>query len=119
MRYLFEDCELDSDLFELRRAGESVRIEPQVFDVLVHLVHHRDRVVSKEELLDEVWGDRYVSESALTSRIKAARQALGDDGQLQRCIRTVHGPGVPIRGAHRRDDRRSRRHGGGLWGGRW
>ena len=93
MRYLFEDCELDTGLFELRRAGESVRIEPQVFDVLVHLVHHRDRVVSKEELLDEVWGDRYVSESALTSRIKAARQALGDDGQLQRCIRTVHGRG--------------------------
>src|SRR5829696_2084150 len=93
MRYRFEGCEFDTDLFELRRAGEPVKIEPQVFDVLVHLVHHRDRVVPKEELLDEVWGDRFVSESALTSRIKAARQALGDDGQLQRCIRTVHGRG--------------------------
>jgi pimeloyl-ACP methyl ester carboxylesterase/DNA-binding winged helix-turn-helix (wHTH) protein len=93
MRYAFEDCELDTDVFELRRAGEPVRIEPQVFDVLVHLVHHRDRVVPKEELLDEVWGDRFVSESALSSRIKAARQVLGDDGQSQRCIRTVHGRG--------------------------
>lgn len=93
MRYLFEDCELDTDLFELRRAGEPIKIEPQVYDVIVHLVHHRDRVVPKEELLDQVWGDRFVSESALTSRIKAARKALGDDGQLQRCIRTVHGRG--------------------------
>jgi DNA-binding winged helix-turn-helix (wHTH) protein len=93
MRYLFEDCELDTDLFELRRAGQPVKIEPQVYDVIVHLVHHRDRVVAKEELLDEVWGDRFVSESALTSRIKAARKALGDDGQLQRCVRTVHGRG--------------------------
>lgn len=93
MRYRFEDCELDTDVFELRRAGEPVKVEPQVFDVLVHLLLHRDRVVSKEELLDEVWGDRFVSESALTSRIKAARQAVGDDGQVQRCIRTVHGRG--------------------------
>ena len=93
VRYVFEDCELDTDVFELRRAGELVSIEPQVFDVLVHLVRHRSRVVTKEELLDEVWGDRFVSESALTSRLKTARQALGDDGQLQRCIRTVHGRG--------------------------
>jgi DNA-binding winged helix-turn-helix (wHTH) protein/pimeloyl-ACP methyl ester carboxylesterase len=93
VRYAFEDCELDTDVFELRRAGEPVKIEPQVFDVLVHLVRHRDRVVTKEELLDEVWGDRFVSESALTSRVKDARHALGDDGQRQRCIRTVHGRG--------------------------
>lgn len=93
MRYAFEDCQLDTDGFELRRAGEPVKVEPQVFEVLAHLVRHRDRVVSKEELLDEVWGDRFVSESALTSRLKAARRALGDDGQMQRCIRTVHGRG--------------------------
>ena len=93
MRYEFEDFELDTDAFELRRAGEPVRVERQVFDVLLHLVRHRDRVVTKEELLDEVWGDRFVSESALTSRLKAARRALGDDGRRQRCIRTVHGRG--------------------------
>ena len=70
----FGDCELDLDRYELRHAGLLVPIEPQVFDVLVHLASHPDRVVSKEELLDTVWGDRFVSESALTSRIKAARR---------------------------------------------
>ncbi len=90
VRYVFEDCELDTTLYELRRAGQAIKVEPQVFDVLVHLVRHRDRVVTREELLDSVWGDRFVSESALSSRLKAARQAVGDDGQLQRCIRTVH-----------------------------
>jgi DNA-binding winged helix-turn-helix (wHTH) protein/pimeloyl-ACP methyl ester carboxylesterase len=93
VRYAFEDCELDTGAYELRRAGEPVKIEPQVFDVLLYLLRHRDRVVTKEELLDEVWGDRFVSESALTSRVKAARQAVGDDGRSQRCIRTVHGRG--------------------------
>ena len=75
-------------------------IEPQVFDVLVHLASHPDRVVSKEELLDTVWGDRFVSESALTSRIKAARRAVGDDGTRQAVIATAHGRGyrmvVPV-----------------------
>jgi pimeloyl-ACP methyl ester carboxylesterase len=64
-----------------------------VFEVLAYLVAHRDRVVPKEELLDAVWGDRFVSESALTTRIKAARRAVGDDGSAQRVIRTVHGRG--------------------------
>ncbi len=93
MRYVFRDCELDTDAFELRRAGTPVKIEPQVFDVLVVLVRHRDRVVTKEELLDAVWSSRFVSESALTSRVKAARQAIGDDGHEQHCIRTVRGRG--------------------------
>ncbi len=93
VRFTFEGCELDLGRYEVRRDGDVVAVEPQVFDVLVHLVRHRDRVVSKEELLDEVWGDRFVSESALTSRIKAARRAIGDDGTAQRVIRTVHGRG--------------------------
>ena len=96
----FGDCELDLDRYELRRGGLLVPIEPQVFDVLVHLASHPDRVVSKEELLDTVWGDRFVSESALTSRIKAARRAVGDDGTRQAVIATVHGRGyrmvVPV-----------------------
>ena len=74
MVYVFGDCRLDLRRYELQRAGEVRPIEPQVFDVLVLLVRERDRVVTKEELLDTVWGDRFVSESALTSRIKAARQ---------------------------------------------
>ena len=89
----FEGFELDLATFELRRDGSPVPMEPQAFDVLVHLVRHRDRVVSKEELMDEVWGGRFVTETAVTSRIKQARRALGDDGQAQRMIRTVHGRG--------------------------
>jgi pimeloyl-ACP methyl ester carboxylesterase/DNA-binding winged helix-turn-helix (wHTH) protein len=93
VRFAFGDCEVDVGRRELRRDGGTVAVEPQVFDVLVHLIRHRDRVVTKEELLDEVWGDRFVGESALTSRIKAARRAVGDDGTTQRIIRTLHGHG--------------------------
>ncbi len=85
--------ELDADAFELRRHGDTIAVEPQVFDVLAYLVERRDRVVTKEELLDNIWGDRFVSESALTSRLKSARRAVGDDGRAQSVIRTVHGRG--------------------------
>jgi predicted ATPase/DNA-binding winged helix-turn-helix (wHTH) protein len=84
---------LDPDLFELTHFGERVPLEPQAFDVLVFLVLHRDRVVSKEELMDSIWGGRFVTEAAVTSRIKQVRRALGDDGERQRSIRTVHGRG--------------------------
>ncbi len=93
MIYRFGDIELDTTLFELRRRGVPVPVEPQVFDVLTYLILHRDRVVTKEELLDNVWGDRFVSESALTTRIKTARRAVGDDGQSQHVVRTIHGRG--------------------------
>ncbi len=85
--------ELDTDAAEIRESGAVVPVEPQVFDVLAYLVEHRDRVVSREELLDNIWGSRYVSESALTSRLKSARRALGDDGRTQAVIRTIHGRG--------------------------
>jgi pimeloyl-ACP methyl ester carboxylesterase len=91
--FTFDDLALDLSLFELRRSGVRVPLEPQVFSVLAYLLTHRDRVVSKEELMDEVWGGRFVSETAVTSRIKQARRAVGDDGQAQRVIRTVHGRG--------------------------
>ena len=93
MIYRFGDIELDTTLFELRRRGVPVSVEPQVFDVLTYLIVHRERVVTKEELLDNVWGDRFVSESALTTRIKTARRAVGDDGQSQTVVRTIHGRG--------------------------
>lgn len=89
----FAECTLDIAGRELWCGGQPVAVEPQVFDVLAHLVTHRDRVVPKTELLDEVWGDRFVSESALSSRIKSARRAVGDTGRDQRVIRTVHGRG--------------------------
>ena len=98
---VFEDCELDLARVVLTRAGQEVRVEPQVFDLLRCLIDRRGEVVRKEELLDQVWGDRFVSESALTTRIKSARQAVGDDGRRQRVIRTVHGKGyefvAPVR----------------------
>jgi DNA-binding winged helix-turn-helix (wHTH) protein/tetratricopeptide (TPR) repeat protein len=93
VRVAFSDCELDVGRHELRRAGQLVAIEPQVLEVLAYLARHRDRLVTKNELLDEVWGDRFVSESALTSRIKSARRAVGDTGRDQRIIRTIHGRG--------------------------
>ncbi len=91
--YAFDGCCLDPARVELRRDGEPVHVEPQVFDVLAFLLTHRDRVVAKTELLDHVWGNRFVSDSTLTSRVKAARRAIGDDGASQRLIATVHGVG--------------------------
>src|SRR4051812_20509075 len=96
---LEEDLELDTSVFELRRSGLRVPMEPQVFDVLTYLVAHRDRVVPKEELMDAVWGGRFVSETAVTSRIKQVRRALGDDGQAQRLVRTLHGRGYRFVGS--------------------
>ncbi len=98
MRYQFGDCELDLDKVQLRVGGKVRPVEPQVFDVLTILIQQRHRVVSKEELLDAVWNHRFVSESSLTSRIKSARQAIGDDGHAQRLIRTVHGRGYQFVG---------------------
>ena len=95
----FAECEIDIDRRELRRDGEFVSVEPQVFDVLSYLVNHRDRVVPKTELLDEIWGDRFVSESALSSRIKSARKAIGDTGRDQRLIKTIHARGFRFVGA--------------------
>jgi DNA-binding winged helix-turn-helix (wHTH) protein len=94
--YVFGEYELDTRLHELRRSGERLHVEPQVFDVLAYLFESRDRLVTKEELLDRVWGHRYVAPTTLNSRIKHARQALGDDGTRQRIIRTVHGLGFRI-----------------------
>jgi DNA-binding winged helix-turn-helix (wHTH) protein/pimeloyl-ACP methyl ester carboxylesterase len=91
--YRFADCQLDPRRFELRRDGAPVHLEPQVFTLLTHLIEHRDRVVAKTELLDAVWGGRFVSESALTTRVKMLRRALGDDGNRQEVIATVHGVG--------------------------
>ena len=93
MRFEFDNCVLDASRQELWRDGIVVHVEPQVLAVLEYLVTNCDRVVTKIELLDEVWGDRFVSESALTSRIKLARKACGDSGREQRIVRTVHSRG--------------------------
>jgi DNA-binding winged helix-turn-helix (wHTH) protein/pimeloyl-ACP methyl ester carboxylesterase len=89
MTFEFGNCELHCDRRELHRSGTVVHVEPQVFDVLVHLLQHRDRVVSKDELIRTVWDGRFVSDDTLTSRVSAARRAIGDTGAAQQLIRTV------------------------------
>jgi TolB-like protein len=92
--FAFGEHRLDIERRELRRGGELVGLEPQVFDVLAYLVRHRDRVVSHEDLREAVWGGRIVSYSALASRINAVRRALDDDGTTQRFVRTFARKGV-------------------------
>src|SRR3954467_12910180 len=94
MMLTFADCEIDTGGRELRRAHQPVHVEPQVFDLLVHLIENRERVVTKDDLIAAVWGGRIVSESTMTSRINAARKALGDSGGEQRLIRTVPRKGM-------------------------
>ena len=94
----FDQFVLDTQRYELRNGADVVRVEPQVFDVLTQLVANHERCVTKEELFDAVWGGKFVGEAALTSRIKAARRALGDDGESQRYIRTVRGRGYQFVG---------------------
>ena len=91
--FRFVDCEVDPASRELRRGGAAVHLEPQAFDLLVQLIEHRDRVMTKHDLLDGVWGHRFVSEANLTTRVKEARRAVGDDGSRQHIIKTVHGRG--------------------------
>ena len=94
----FGEFVLDTLRYELRSGDEVIRVEPQVFDVLTELVRNHHRFVTKEELFDSVWGGRFVGEAALTSRIKAARRSLGDDGESQCYIRTVRGRGYQFVG---------------------
>src|SRR6266571_8095328 len=94
MTLSFGDYEIDVERRELRRAKTPVHVEPQVFDLLVYLVQNGDRVVSKDDMIASVWGGRIVSESTLTSRINAARKALGDSGDEQRLIRTIARKGI-------------------------
>lgn len=94
MRFEFDDHILDTDLRELRRGGQMVAMQPQVFDVLVHLLQHRDRVVSRDDLIAQVWGGKIVSDATLDSRINAARNSIGDNGKEQRLIRTIPRKGI-------------------------
>ena len=98
MQYRFAEFEIDLSQHELRRLGESVHIEPQVFDLIVHLVRNHDRIVSKDELIETIWNGRIISEAALSSRINGARRALGDNGTDQVFIRTLHKRGFRFMG---------------------
>jgi DNA-binding winged helix-turn-helix (wHTH) protein len=91
--YLFGDYVLDTQLYELRRADTLCQVEPQVFDVLAYLIAHRDRVVTRQELIEHVWPERFVSETTVDHRVMEARHAVGDTGRSQRLIRTIRGRG--------------------------
>jgi DNA-binding winged helix-turn-helix (wHTH) protein len=99
VQFVFGDYALDVSRRELRRGSGLIAIEPQVFDLLVYLLQNRERVVSKDDLLEAVWGGRIVSESTLTSRINAARRAVGDSGEQQALIRTIARKGIRFVGA--------------------
>src|SRR5215470_15792103 len=94
MQFSFNGYLLDTDRRELWRGSKLIAAEPQVFDLLAYLVQHRDRVVTKDDLLEAVWGGRIVSGSALDTRINAARRAVGDTGEAQRVIRTLRRKGL-------------------------
>ena len=93
MIYRFGDCEVDTRLLELRRAGEAHAMDPLGFDLLVYLIENRDRVLTRDELLDALWPGKVVTDSALSSRLKSVRSAVGDSGAAQKVIKTVHGRG--------------------------
>ena len=89
MRYLFENYTLDAEKRELHRGADAVSITPQVFDLLDYLIRNRERVVSKDDLIIAVWNGRIVSDAALTTRLNAARNAIGDSGEEQRLLKTL------------------------------
>jgi pimeloyl-ACP methyl ester carboxylesterase len=96
--FRFESCVLDTGRRELRRGPALVDVEPQVFDLLTYLIENRERVVSRDDLIASVWGGRIVSDSTLSTRINAARRAIGDNGEQQRLIRTMARKGFRFAG---------------------
>ena len=93
MIYRFDNCALDIQNYQLSQSGEPVSVEPLVFDLLVYLIEHRDRVVTREELLDNLWKGKVVTDAALGARLKDVRRAVGDSGSRQEVIKTLHGRG--------------------------
>lgn len=107
MIYRFDQCELDTERLEMRREGSLQAVEPQVFRLLVHLIENRAHVVSKDDLIEAVWGGRIVSDATLSSRINAARRAVGDTGKAQAIIKTMPRRGfrfvAEVSSAHKED----------------
>jgi TolB-like protein/DNA-binding winged helix-turn-helix (wHTH) protein/Flp pilus assembly protein TadD len=93
MIYVFGDCELDTCLYALQRAEQTIRLRPKVFRVCLYLLEHRERVVSREELCAQVWPGQFISQATLEGVIRSVRQAVGDSGQAQGVIQTLHGYG--------------------------
>ncbi len=105
MRYLFEEYAFDTDRRELHRGADVVSVAPQVFDLLDYLIRNRERVVSKDDLIDAIWNGRIVSDAALTTRLNAARTAIADSGEEQRLIKTLPRKGFRFVGTVREAER--------------
>ena len=99
MRYFFEKYAFDTDRRELHRGADVVPLAPQVFDLLDYLIRNRERVVSKDDLIDAIWNGRIVSDAALTTRLNVTRTAIGDSGEEQRLIKTLPRKGFRFVGA--------------------
>ena len=96
MRYTLGDYTLDTQRYELCRAGIPLQLQPKVFDLLAYLIQHRDRVVTRQDLFDALWPEQFVSEDALEWTIAEARRAVGDSGRAQRVIKTIRGRGYRL-----------------------
>src|SRR3982750_1176900 len=94
VRFHFSDYVLDTGRRELRCGDQTIEVEQQVLDLLIYLIRNSDRVITKDDLIDSVWGGRIVSDTTLTSRIYAARRAIGDNGRDQKLIRTIARKGL-------------------------
>jgi DNA-binding winged helix-turn-helix (wHTH) protein len=99
MIYCIGACTIDTQTYEVRLGGRPTSVEPQVFDLLLLLVTNRHRVVTKDEIIKQIWNGRIVSEDTLSSRIRAARKAIGDDGKAQRLIQTIQRRGFRFVGS--------------------
>ena len=93
MRYIFDGYILDTLRYELSCRGQAIKLRPKVFEVLAYLIRHRDRVVSKDELLAQLWPKQFIGDGTLNACLMAVRRAIGDSGQTQRRIQTLHGRG--------------------------
>jgi class 3 adenylate cyclase/DNA-binding winged helix-turn-helix (wHTH) protein/tetratricopeptide (TPR) repeat protein len=93
MRYRFDGYILDTQRYELSSHGKAIKLRPKVFEVLHYLIRHRERVVSKEELLEQLWPHQFIADGTLNACVMAVRKAIGDSGQGQRRIQTFHGRG--------------------------
>jgi DNA-binding winged helix-turn-helix (wHTH) protein len=99
LRYLFEEYAFDTDRRELHRGADVVSVAPQVFDLLDYLIRNREHVISKDDLIAAIWNGRNVSDAALTTRLNAARSAIGDSGHEQRLIKTLPRKGLRFVGS--------------------
>tara|TARA_R110002096_G_scaffold426421_1_gene636212 strand:- start:102404 stop:104371 length:1968 start_codon:yes stop_codon:yes gene_type:complete len=105
MIYRFDNFELDAKKFELRKDGAVLPVEPQIFDFLYFIIKHVGRVVTRDEIIDEVWQGRVVSDTTISSCVKSARKILGDDGDLQKYIKTTRGRGFQFVGDIKEDQK--------------